>query len=196
MFSKILGSIKLDDDSILFSNLNDFIFCPVSIYFHNLYGRQATDTYQCKDQILGTDAHKSVDNGTYSSSTKILQGISCYCEKYNLVGKIDLFDVESGVLKERKRTIKTVFDGYVFQLYAQYFSLIEMGYKVKKIRLYSYSDNKVFPQDLPEDNPDMLNKFEKTIESMKNFRFETFIQDNKLKCKSCIYEPACDRSLL
>ena len=172
------------------------IFCPVSIYFHNLYGDQATDTYQCKDQILGTAIHESVDNATYSSSTKILQGISCYCEKYNLVGKIDLFDIESGVLTERKRTIKTVFDGYIFQLYAQYFSLIEMGYKVRKIRLYSYCDNKVFPQKLPEDNTVMLNKFEKTIESMRNFNFDSFKQDNKLKCKSCLYEPACDRSLL
>ena len=26
------------DDIILISNLNDFIFCPVSIYFHKLYG--------------------------------------------------------------------------------------------------------------------------------------------------------------
>lgn len=71
-----------------------------------------------------------------------------------------------------------------------------MGYKVRKIRLYSYCDNKVFPQKLPEDNTVMLNKFEKTIESMRNFNFDSFKQDNKLKCKSCLYEPACDRSLL
>ena len=28
------------EDLILISNLNDFIFCPVSIYFHKLYGNQ------------------------------------------------------------------------------------------------------------------------------------------------------------
>lgn len=26
------------DDLIIISNLNDFIFCPASIYFHKLYG--------------------------------------------------------------------------------------------------------------------------------------------------------------
>lgn len=32
-------------DLILISNLNDFIFCPVSIYFHKLYGNQDNLTY-------------------------------------------------------------------------------------------------------------------------------------------------------
>ena len=186
----------MDENSILFSTLNDFIFCPVSIYFHNLYGRQATVTYQCQDQILGTDAHKAIDTGTYSSKSKILQGISCYCEKYNLIGKIDVFDSEKGVLTERKRTIKQVFDGYIFQLYSQYFSLTEMGYKVNHIRLYSLTDNKVYEQKLPEQDPQMLKNFEDTINEIRNFNFDLFHQENKLKCKSCIYEPACDRSLL
>lgn len=186
----------MDDDAILISNINDFIFCPASIYFHNLYGRQATETYQCQDQILGTNAHKAIENQNYSSSTKILQGISCYCEKYNLIGKIDLFDTVKGILSERKRTIKNIYDGYVFQLYAQYFSLIEMGYDVKEIRLYSYTDNKVYPQKLPKDNLEMLAKFEETIKAMKSFQLDGFQQNNELKCKSCIYEPACDRSQL
>ena len=28
------------DDIIKISNINDFIFCPASIYFHNLYGNE------------------------------------------------------------------------------------------------------------------------------------------------------------
>lgn len=52
------------DDAIIISNLNDFIFCPVSIYFHNLYGNRATITYQNSDQINGTKAHESIDNKT------------------------------------------------------------------------------------------------------------------------------------
>lgn len=187
---------KLNDSAILFSQLNDFIFCPVSLYFHNLYGDQVRESYQTKDQILGTIAHEKIDSAQYSSSSKILQGFSCYSEKYNLVGKIDLFDSEKGILTERKRTITTVYDGYVFQLYAQYFSLAEMGYKVKKIRLYSYTDNKPYPQLLPEENKEMLEKFERTIKAIRNFSFDDFHQDNCAKCKRCIYEPACDRSLL
>ena len=33
------------EDLILISNLNDFIFCQVSIYFHKLYGNQDNLTY-------------------------------------------------------------------------------------------------------------------------------------------------------
>ena len=52
------------DDAIIISNLNDFIFCPVSIYFHNLYGNRSTITYQGKAQMNGSNAHDAVDNGT------------------------------------------------------------------------------------------------------------------------------------
>ena len=43
------------EDLILISNLNDFIFCPVSIYFHKLYGNQDNLTYQSQYQINGTN---------------------------------------------------------------------------------------------------------------------------------------------
>lgn len=184
------------DNAILFAHLNDFIFCPISIYFHQLYGNQAEITYQKEDQILGLDAHNTIDTQTYSSSKKILQGIDCYCDKYNLVGKIDLYDIEKKVLTERKRTIKYVYDGYVFQLYAQYFSLKEMGYDCKVIRLYSYTDNKIYLQSLPEQNREMLLKFESLIKEIRECNIETYIQTNKSKCQHCIYEPACDRSLV
>ncbi len=184
------------DDAIQFSFLNDFIFCPVSIYFHNLYGNQSDMSFKNSSQILGKFAHQSIDSNKYSSSKNFLQGMSCYCEKYNLYGKIDLFDINKKVLTERKRTITKIYDGYVFQLYAQYFSMIEMGYDVQKIRLYSYTDNKIYEQPLPQDNKPMLEKFEKTIEAIRNFDFESFKQLNKEKCQKCVYESACDRSLL
>ena len=51
------------DDLIIISNLNDFIFCPASIYFHKLYGSGDTIMYQSKAQLDGTKAHeKIVDN--------------------------------------------------------------------------------------------------------------------------------------
>ena len=106
---------------IKLSNLNDFIFCPISIYFHNLYGDQAKYTYQDKPQLLGTAVHKSIDEKTYSTRSDVLQGIDCFCGKYNLIGKIDLFDIEKKELTERKRKITRVYDGYIFQLYGEYF---------------------------------------------------------------------------
>lgn len=184
------------EEIILISYLNDFIFCPISIYFHNLYGTIDKKMYQTTYQINGTNAHKAVDNKTYSTKQKVLQGISVYCEKYGIQGKIDVFDVEKGILTERKNRIVRIYDGYVFQIYAQYFALKEMGYNVKKLRFHSFSDNKNYNIELPENNPEMFQKFEKLIKDMHEFDMKNFVQTNIEKCKNCIYEPACDRSLI
>ena len=184
------------EDPIIISWLNDFIFCPASIYFHQLYGDQDRMLFQCTDQINGTNAHLAIEDGRYSTKKNILQAIPVFCEKYGIVGKIDLFDIATGILTERKKKISTIYDGYVFQLYAQYFSLTEMGYIVKKIRFYAMDTNKSYFIDLPVCNHEMLAKFENTIRELHNFKLELFRQTNIEKCQHCIYEPACDRSLL
>jgi CRISPR-associated exonuclease Cas4 len=127
---------------ITLSYLNDFIFCPRSIYFHQLYSIYNEQNYKQKPQIAGTESHATIDNSTYSTKSTILQGTEIYCDKYNIVGKIDVFDINSGRLTERKNSIKTIFDGYVFQVFAQYFALTEMGYNVKEIMIYDISYNK------------------------------------------------------
>lgn len=95
----------MSENPIAISYLNDFIFCPVSIYFHQL-DQEENILIQSSDQINGTDAHKNSDLATYSTKKTMLQGIGIYCEKYNLFGKIDIFDVEKGILTERKKKIK------------------------------------------------------------------------------------------
>lgn len=152
--------------------------------------------YQTTDQIDGTNAHKAVDQGTYSTSSDILCGIDVYSEKYGLVGKIDIYDRKRKILRERKRQIKNLYDGYIFQIYAQYFSMIEMGYEVGRLELYSMVDNKTYDILLPEKNADMRIKFERLIADIHGFSLEKFEQTNKAKCVRCIYEPACDRSIL
>ncbi len=122
----------MSETFIPISNLNDFIFCPVSIYFHNLDYDSEEFMYQCNDQINGTAAHKSVDSGNYSSQKSVLTGIPVVCNQYGLYGKIDKFDDYAGILTERKKKIKVIYDGYVFQIYAQYFSLKEMGFSAVK----------------------------------------------------------------
>lgn len=186
----------MDDDFVPISYLNDFIFCPVSIYFHQLYGDQATITYQCSDQINGTAAHETIDEKTYSTHQDVLQAIPVVSVHYKLVGKIDLFFEKEGVLIERKKKIKRIYDGYIFQLYAQYFCMVEMGYKVKTLRLYSKDDNKTYPIPLPEEDLEMKEKFESLVHRFQTFQVESFQQNNQEKCAHCIYEPACDRSLL
>jgi CRISPR-associated protein Cas4 len=184
------------DDAILITELNDFIFCPISIYFHKMYGNMDKMMYQTSDQLNGTSAHESIDEHNYSSRKDTISSLDVFCEKYNLIGKIDIYIGNKKLLVERKKIIRQVYDGYVFQLYAQYFSMIEMGYEVKKIKLHSIDDNKSYDIKLPEEDPIMFEKFEQTIEKIRMFDIDSFIQTNSEKCKRCIYEPACDRTLL
>ena len=183
------------EELLSFTSLNDFIFCPVSIYFHRLYGNVEKFLYQNTDQINGTKAHETIDNKKYSGSANCLQSLDVYCEKYNLIGKIDLFDKNTNTLIERKKKVRTIYDGYVFQVYAQYFAMTEMGYTVKKIIIHSIDDNRNHLIDLPENNKAMLNKFENVIFDINNFDFSSFIQTNSNKCHRCIYEPYCDRGI-
>lgn len=183
------------EDFLQISKLNDFIFCPLSIYYHNIYGKQDTITYQTEYQLNGIDVHKSVDTGTYSNKKSVLQAVDVYCEKYRLIGKIDIFDIEKGVLVERKKHISNIYDGYIYQVYAQYFALIEMGYKVTRIRLYSYDTNKNYEIPLPADDKQMLEKFEKLIQDIHSFDISHFRPSNINKCKMCIYSNLCAESL-
>ena len=180
---------------ILATQLNDFIFCPISIYFHNMYGNRKSSTYKSTYQTSGTHVHKTLDEQKYSTKISVISGLDGYSEHYNLTCVIDMFDVETGILTERKKKIKQVFDGYVFQLYAQYFCLLEEDYVVRGLRLYSMDDNKVYSVALPEQDDELFTKFKELLEEIKTFDFEGFVQTNPLKCKSCIYQPVCDRSL-
>ena len=49
------------DNAIRISHLNDFLFCPYSIYLHNIY--DAIDDHQYHDvpQIKGRMAHINID---------------------------------------------------------------------------------------------------------------------------------------
>lgn len=159
------------EETILISYLNDFIFCPVSIYFHKLYGQLDKNIYQSTFQVNGTDAHKSIDEKTYSSRKNILQGIDIFSSIYNIQGKIDLFDIATGKLIERKNKVSRIYDGYIFQLYAQFYGLVEMGYTVKQLIIHSMMDNKNYSIKLPEEDLEMKERFEKLVEKSKKFGF-------------------------
>ena len=183
------------DDIIIISNLNDFIFCPASIYFHKLYGSQDNLTYQSSYQINGSKAHESVDNSSYSTKKSIITALDVYSDKYKLSGKIDIYDMEKQLLIERKKHISKIYDGYVFQLYAQYYALTEMGYAVQKLEIRSLDDNKKYKINLPDEDLLMKNRFEELIDTMRSFDLNEFYQSNIEKCKNCIYDDAYDRSL-
>ena len=176
------------------SHLNDFIFCPLSIYYHWLYGGISTRLYQELPQVEGKQAHEAIEEKRYSTRKNILQGVEVYSTVYNLCGKIDTFDVDEGLLTERKKHIEKIYDGYVFQLYGQYYGLCEMGYRVNSLRFYSMDDNKIYPVKLPDEDTDMRESFKNTIMNIMSLDLENYLQTNKAKCGRCIYEPLCDRS--
>lgn len=178
------------DPLIRISNINDFIFCPHSIYLHGIYESFEKQVYQDEPQTKGTQAHANIDDQRYSSATRYLQAIPVYSEKLGIVGKIDIFDTRTGALIERKRQVKQIFDGYKYQLYAQYYALTEMGYTVKKLYIHSLIDNKRYPIPLPEGEE--KEKFLLTIKSIKEYIVsETQVDVAPAKCQMCIYRQLC-----
>ena len=184
------------ENYIPISYINDFIFCPRSIYNHQMYHNRAELIYQGEVQTEGKDAHQKIDAKKYSDRKNILQNYEVFSNQYKLFGKIDTFDTRKGLLTERKNNIKTIYDGFVFQLYAQYFGLIEMGYQVSNMQLYDFSKNKTYPIPLPINDLIMLEKFEATIEKLNSFSLlNKNFEPNKFKCEKCIYNLLCDASL-
>lgn len=182
------------DDYIQISKLNDFIFCPLSLYFHSLYDTFDKSIFQAVPQIMGRIKHENIENGEYSTARRYIQGMYVFSEKYNLLGKIDIYDQKEKALIERKNRIKKIYDGYLFQLYAQMFCLEEMGYSVNKIFLHSLADNKRYQVEKPRG--ERLKKFEITIESIKNFDLMNYQKkSNRHKCEKCIYKNLCNRNI-
>lgn len=183
------------ENVILISWLNDFLFCPASIYFHLLYSNTEKMLYQGKAQIEGTAAHKTIDSGAYESAGNIITAMDVYSEEYGVSGKIDIFYVAEGRLVERKKHVNLVYKGYIMQLYAQAFALREMGYGVSNLQIRSLDDNKVYDVPLPEDDEKMTCEFTRLLKNIRSFSLDGFSQENAEKCGHCIYAPACDRSI-
>jgi len=177
------------EDYIQISKLNDFIFCPYSIYLHSVYENFNAKTYHRTAQTVGKIAHKPVDNGTYTTSAHVLQGLEVSSDAYCLAGKIDTFDDKSGALVERKYKIKKVFDGYRYQLYAQMVCLREAGYRVKSLAIQSLSDNKRYKIPMPGEEE--MREFDELIDKISSYRPEVPKRKNAKKCAQCVYRPLC-----
>ena len=175
---------------IQISKLNDFIFCPYSLYFHTLYDNFAKRVYQRTPQITGTIKHEIIDEKRYGDAKRYLTGAEVYSDKYRLVGKIDIYDKQDKILIERKAKIKKIFDGYKYQLYAQMFCLQEMGYEIKEIYAYSMADNKKYTINLPDDND--ICKFSELVDAINTFEPDKIVVSvNENKCANCIYSELC-----
>jgi hypothetical protein len=57
-------------------------------------------------------------------------------------------------------------------------------------------DNKVYNIKLPQEAPQMLEKFEELVLDIRHFNIHKYKPDNESKCRNCIYEPLCDKSVI
>lgn len=172
---------------IRISTINDFLYSPKSLYLHGVYESFDQSMYHELPQKKGKLNHENIDNGTYSTAKRYLQGLTVYSEKYNIGGKIDVYDCATKTLIERKTRIKAIHDGQRFQLYAQMFALQEMGYEVEHLRIHSLEDNKRYAIDLP--SADDVRKFEETLAAMRAYDPLTYVEASKTQqlCDMSIY---------
>ncbi len=166
------------DDYISISTLNDFIFCPYSIYLHNVYMDTDEGLYHAKPQTRGRIAHETVENKTASNRKDDLLSLPVYSSQYKLMGKVDVYRRKERLLLliERKYQLKQIFQGQIYQLWAQYFCLLEMGYEVERMAFYETSTNKMIPVSLPDERG--VAQFAAFIESFQRFNPADAIHTN------------------
>lgn len=179
------------EDYISISTLNDFIFCPYSIYLHNVYMDMDEESYQATPQIKGKVAHSSIDNKTYSTQANDIMALSVISEELGVMGKIDLYKCKERLLIERKYQLKQIYQGQIYQLWAQYFCLLEMGYQVDSLAFYEISSNEMNYIDLPtQADKQQLIDF---IALYREYNPMTSLDINPNKCMHCIYCNLCDK---
>jgi CRISPR-associated protein Cas4 len=173
------------DSAIPISAINDFLYCPKSLYLHNIYNSFDTAVYHDTPQVKGGIAHENIEEGSYTTSKCILQGLSVYSVRLGIKGKIDVYDTKNKYLIERKYRVKNIYKGYRYQLYAQVYCLEEAGFSVKKLFIHSLSDNKRYEIPLPTDQE--KKEFEKVIADIKSFNAVSLQQHYCNHCQDNIY---------
>lgn len=174
------------------SNLNDFTFCPYSIYLHNVYMSTDEEVYHATPQIRGSIAHHATDTKTASTRRDDIQALAVYSERFHLMGKIDIYKRSQKKLIERKYQLRKVFRGQIYQLWAQYFCLREMGYEIEELAFYEISTKRMHPIPLP--TPDDETAFEAFIQQFLRYDPSHEIDVNPNKCRHCIYCNLCDKT--
>lgn len=139
----------MEEEYISISTLNDFIFCPYSIYLHNVYMESDEGLYHATPQTQGKIAHETIDEKKSSTSKDVLLALPVFSERYGLMGKIDVYKIKEKLLIERKYQLKQIYQGQIYQLWAQMLCLQEMGYEVERLAFYEISTNKMIPVNYP-----------------------------------------------
>jgi len=143
-------------------------------------------------QTQGKAAHKAIDEKKYSSRKDEITALSVYSNELGVIGKIDMYKGHEKKLIERKYQLNNIYQGQIYQLWAQYFCMIEMGYQIESLAFYAIATNTTFPVDIPtEANKSELHNF---IYRFKRFDPTKPINVNRNKCMHCIYCNLCDKT--
>lgn len=149
------------------------------------------ELYHGKAQTKGKMAHKTIDEKS-STSNNEMQSLPISSDELGVMGKIDIYKRNEKLLVERKYKIKQIYKGQLYQIWAQYFCMKEMGYEVENIAFYEISTNKMIPLDLPTDaEKEELISF---IEKFKSYDPNSSFQLNENKCRHCVYCNLCDKT--
>lgn len=149
--------------------------------------------YHAKPQRQGRIAHEAVDTKSVSSRRNVIMAMPVYSTKYGLMGKIDVYYKDEKKLVERKYQLKQIFQGHIYQLWAQFFCLREMGYEVEKLAFYESSTNKSTVVPLPTDDDEY--KFCQFINEFRSYNPLDEMVLNPKKCTHCIYCNMCDKTI-
>jgi CRISPR-associated protein Cas4 len=149
------------------------------------------DNYHATPQTRGKFAHQSIDNKVASTKRTDIMSLTVCSNKLNIVGKIDLYHQDTQQLIERKYEIKQIYQGQIYQLWAQYFCMIEMGYVVKSIAFYEISRNRMIPIDIPDEKE--YNALMTFINYYRAYNPSMLIPINQNKCIHCVYCNLCDK---
>lgn len=184
--------VAIMDEFIPISTLNDFIFCPYSIYLHNVYMEADEDIYSAVPQLRGKNAHMAVDNKSSSSSPDVIESLSVVSSEFGIFGKIDIYKKAAKMLVERKYMLSQIFRGQIYQLWGQYFCMKEMGYEIDCLAFYEISTHKSYPVDLPGEAGRV--EFVNFLTAYRTYNPLNSFIPNENKCRHCIYSNLCDKT--
>jgi CRISPR-associated exonuclease Cas4 len=120
------GVMQLEQDPILISALNEYVFCPRRCALKQIEGLWGDNQHT----TAGTLLHNHADAPGYETigDVTVLRALPLYSDRYGLTGKADIVELHEGepVPVEYKKGRRRKFDNDEIQLCAQAFCLEEM----------------------------------------------------------------------
>jgi len=151
-----------------------------------------SDVYYAIPQIIGKNAHKTVDEKK-ATQAYLIESLPIISHEMGLTGKIDVYNKNNATLIERKYNLKQIFQGQIYQLWAQFFCMTEMGYTINHLRFYEISTHKT--TEIPIPTTADKAKFTLFLSNFRNYNPRKTFEPNPNKCLRCIYCNLCDKTI-